>query len=103
MDLTNEVYNSVNNYFSALSHLGYKSDGEVNQLLIFSFIEELLYGPLAEFITEDDYRDINNSLYCLYGSCLIPFPDYKKGISFVTNNVLDKYRNTEIVDLINTE
>lgn len=95
MELTNEVYNSVNRYFSVLSHTGYKPDKEVEQLLIFTFLEEVLYGPLSQFITEEDYKVITNSLYCLYGSCMIPFPDYKKSFDSTVNRMLDEYRITE--------
>ena len=95
MELTNDVYDSVNKYFSSLKHLGYKPYSEVDKLLIFTFIEELLDGPMSLFITEEDYKSITNSLYCLYGSCMIPYPDYKKGIDPTINRVLEKYRITE--------
>lgn len=103
MDLTNEVYLSLDKYFVSLSHLGYKTDTDVDKLLVFSFIEELLYGPLSEYITEDDYRDIDRALYCLYGSCLIPFPEYKSSFTPTTNNTLKEYRVTETRDLRSTE
>lgn len=103
MELTNEVYDSVNRYFSVLSHIGYKSYKEVDQLLAFTFIEEILYGPLAQFITEEDYNTISNSLYCLYGSCMIPFPDYKKSFDSTINRMLDEYRIIETGILRSTE
>lgn len=95
MELTNEVYNSVNRYFSVLSHIGYKPYNEVEQLLIFTFIEEMLYSPLSQYLTEEDYNAINNSLYCLYGSCMIPFPDYKRSIDSTVYRMPDEYRITE--------
>ena len=103
MGLTDEVYNAINKYYSVLSHTGYKPDKDVNKLLVFSFLEEMLYGPLAQFITEDDYKHITNSLYCLYGSCMIPFPDYKKSFNSTINRVLDEYRITETGILRSTE
>lgn len=95
MELTNEVYSSVNKYFSVLSHTGYKSYAEVDELLIFTFIEELLYGPLSQYITEQDYNIITDSLDCLYGSCMIPFPAYKKSITGITKKLPNRYRVTE--------
>lgn len=80
MEFTHEVSNSVNNYFSVLTNTGYKSYNEVYKLLVMVFIEELLCGTMSEFITEDDYKIIYNGINCLYGDCMIPFPDYKKGI-----------------------
>lgn len=80
MELTNEAYNSINNYFSVLSHTGYKPYNEVEKLLVFLFIEEMLCGPLTQYITEEDYNIISNNIYCLYGSCMIPFPTYRMAI-----------------------
>lgn len=95
MELTNEVYDSVNKYFSVLSHTGYKPYNEVEQLLAFIFIEEIIYGPLSWYITEEDYNIINNSLDCLYGSCMIPFPDYKKAVASIIHKLPEEYRITE--------
>lgn len=95
MELTNEVYNSINNYFSILSHTGYKSYSEVYKLLVFSFIEEMLNGPMSQYVTEKDYTIVNNALYCLYGSCMIPFPDYKKTVDNIVHRLPDEYRITE--------
>lgn len=95
MELTNDVYDSVNKYFSVLSHMGYKSYSEVDQLLVYTFIEEMLSGPLSQYITEDDYNNISSSLNCLYGSCMIPFPDYKRTASSIVSKLPDEYRITE--------
>lgn len=95
MELTDEVYNAINRYFSVLSHTGYKSYDEVYKLLVFSFIEELLYGPFAEFITEKDYNLIMKSVDCLYGSCMIPYPEYKRSYDETVKSMPDKYRITE--------
>lgn len=97
MELIDEVHNSVNNYFSALSHSGYKPYSEVNQLIILIFIEELLYGPLSEFVTEEDYKLIDKMLYCLYGSCMIPYPDYKGYFNYTINKMIDRHRVTESI------
>lgn len=76
MEILNETFGSLSSYFDALGKFGYMNDKEVEKLLMFIFIEELVTGELREFITEADYRDIEKALYCLYGSsCLIPYPD----------------------------
>lgn len=95
MELTNKVYEAINKYFSVLSHTGYKSYNEVYKLLAFIFIEEMLYGPLSQFITEDDYNEIDKALDCIYGSCMIPYPDYKRTYDSVTNKPNNEYRITE--------
>lgn len=95
MELTNEVYDAINRYFSVLSHIGYQPYNQVDNLLIMSFIEEILNGPLSQFITEEDYISITNSLYCLYGTCMMPFPEYKKAIAAIVPKSLGEYRITE--------
>lgn len=76
------VNTSLERYFNALSKLGYKSYSEVDKLLVFIFIQELLDSECESFITEDDYKAINQALCCLYGSsCLIPYPEYKSSAS----------------------
>lgn len=69
-------------YFNALSKLGYTSYSEVDKLLVLIFIYDLLESDCNSFITEEEYKTINNALYCLYGSsCLIPYPEYKANTS----------------------
>lgn len=103
MDLTNDVYNSVNKYFSLLSHTGYKPYTEVNNLLLYCFIEELLTGPMSFFVTEEDYKSIMNTLDCLYGTCMIPYPDYKNSVTAPINSMFDEYRVSDVNILRSTQ
>lgn len=80
MEFTHEISEALDRYFSILAHTGYKSYSQVYNLLVITFIEELLCGPMSEFITEEDYKTIHNSVACIYGSCMIPFPSYKEGL-----------------------
>lgn len=96
MEITNDALSAINKYFHTLSNLGYKKDSEVNSLIVLLFIEELLCGPMAQFITEQDYNTIDKALYCLYGtSCMIPYPDYKKTHIKANKQVPDEYRVLE--------
>lgn len=77
VEILNQVAESMSTYFNALTQFGYKKQGDVNKLLVYNFIEEMLTGEMRYFITEDDYRLIEQALSCLYGSsCLIPYPQY---------------------------
>ena len=87
MEFTHETSEALDRYFSALSHTGYKSYNQVYNLLAMTFIEEMLCGPMSEFITEEDYKIIYNGVTCIYGSCMIPFPSYKKGLADKTIGV----------------
>lgn len=103
MELANYVHESLNKYFSSLKYSGYKSYNEVNKLLILVFIEELLNGAMSKYITDEDYKIINNSMNCLYGSCMIPYPVYRNRISHVVDRALHKHRVTETYTLRLTE
>lgn len=77
MELTNKVFEALERYFYILSKQGYKDYCEVNKLLVISFIEELLTGPMSSMVTEEDYWVI---MSCLEGSCLIPYALYKESL-----------------------
>ena len=71
------AYNSLMYYFTSLKNIGYRKQSDVNNLLIFTTIQELLDNDFRGLVSEEDYNIINKALYCLYGStCLIPYPDY---------------------------
>ena len=74
MELSTEVTNVLDRYFTSLSNSGYKSYEDVNKIIIYTFIEELLCGPMSEFVTKDDYKSIMSLLCRLYDSCNIPMP-----------------------------
>lgn len=78
MEFTDKISESINKYFSILSHTGYKAYNEVDKLLVLIFLEEILCGPMSEFLTDEDYKDIYSSIECLYGSCMIPYPSNNK-------------------------
>lgn len=104
MEVINDVLNSINKYFHSLSNLGYKKDKDVNNLIAYLFIEELLCGPMSQFITDADYNSIDKALYCLYGtSCMIPYPDYKRTHIDSIRPVPDEYRILESGILRKTE
>ena len=55
MDILNQVADSMSYYFNALKQFGYKKQEDVNKLLAFIYIEEMLTGDMRNFIKEDDY------------------------------------------------
>lgn len=105
MEITNDVFNAITRYFHTLHNLGYKKDRDVNNLLIYIYIEELLYGRMSEYVTEKDYNNINKVLYCLYGtSCMFPYPDYRKvAVDNISPGLYNKYRVAENGILRSTE
>lgn len=84
--LNNLAYNGINTYFNTLSVLGYKKYSDVKRLLVLLFINDLLRSSFSLYVDEDDYRVIDNVLYCLFGStCLIPYPEFNVNTSLVLN------------------
>jgi hypothetical protein len=59
------------------------------------FIEEVLTGQLSQFINEEDYNIIFKSLNKLYGTCMMPYPDYKKAVATIVNSPTARFRVTE--------
>lgn len=71
------LYTTLSRYFNKLSKFGYTSYNEVYNILYLILIRDFIYNDFYGYITEDDYRYIERSLYCLFGkSCLIPYPQY---------------------------
>lgn len=92
MDLSNDVLYTLDNYFIFLSNTGYYSYKRLDSILLYTFIEEFLNSPYAEYVTNEDYDLIQRVLYKLYGRCLIPYPDYKKSISLIKSKQIPQYR-----------
>ena len=75
--MVNQVYTAITKYFGHITNTGYMRQDNVNKLLLLITVYNLLDNDFRALVSEDDYKLINNALYCLYGStCLIPFPDY---------------------------
>lgn len=73
--ITKISFEAIKRYFHTLSIFGYKSYGDVNRMLLLLYIEEILTGEMAFYVSEDDLRIISGALNCLYGSdCLIDYP-----------------------------
>lgn len=94
MELRNTSFEALMNYFACLEHFGYKSYNEVDKLIVLLCIEEILNGEMSYFMTASDYEELNNALYCLYGTCMIPYPTYLESMSDI-NKKVDSYRITE--------
>lgn len=77
MDNFNQVtYEALNNYFTALSKLGYLDNGKVNQLLLLVTVNDFL-EEFKDFITAEDYNLIDKIVTCLMGkSCLVPYSKF---------------------------
>lgn len=73
--MDNITFESLSKYFKTLSTFGYISYNDVYKLLYLVFIQKYTHH-FKEYITEEDYKDINKVLYCLYeSSCLISLPN----------------------------
>lgn len=89
-ELINISNTAIDRYFNVLSKFGYKSYDSVFKLILLLHVEELMNSKeFSLYITEDDYRTIEKSLYCLYGNdCLIDFPTYNVYDNLIHENKL---------------
>lgn len=82
-EITDLSYESIVKYFIALQQFGYKSYEDVYKLVALIGLEEIL-DIFAEFITEEDFKQIISAINCLSGTtCLIDFPTYSEGTSLI--------------------
>lgn len=96
VDITKIVSKGINNYYDSLSILGYRPQSDIDKLIVLMFIEEVLTQDMRIFVTEEDYKVIDKALNCLYGDCLVPFPQYKAGkLSSFTDGGIVSPRITE--------
>lgn len=103
MYTTEDVYNSILEYYKELSYTGYKSYSYVFKLLIFDYIDRMMNGPMAEFITEDDYKQISKYLESITDGCFIPYEKFKEGVEPVVKRFIEPLRLTECMKLRKTE
>lgn len=88
------LYEALLKYFNSLFSLGYISYSSVNKLLFLIAIQELIYKDFNALITEEDYRNIDRALYCIFGtSCLVPFPE------FCNNSDMNKLHLGDLIEL----
>lgn len=76
-NLTIFTKDTIDNYFTKIKNSGYLSTTDTNNLLILSFIEEMLFYKFSGFIDDKDYNILLSVLTKLYGSsCIMQFPVY---------------------------
>lgn len=76
-ELKNFVYKSLDNYFVILENYGYYKKDKTNDLIILTYIKEVLSEDLSIYLTQEDKKEFIDLLYSIFGtSCIIPFADY---------------------------
>ena len=73
---------AITRYFTTLSQFGYKKYSDVDKIIVLFFMEEMLAGEMSYYVTQDDYRNIVNALYCLAGD----FPMFESYDTLVHSN-----------------
>ena len=77
MEILNEIFKAIESYFNAATKLGYVKDSDLDKLLVYIFIQEILEGDMSYFVDEKDFRLMEKALSCLFGtSCLLPYPQH---------------------------
>ena len=101
---TEEAFVALQDYFNHLEKVGYMRYDNVFRLIVFLYIDEILHAYTLMNITEEDYNIINNTLQCLYGTCLLPYPEFIKNLPYLNiDSEADKLREVEWDVLRRTE
>lgn len=101
---TIEAYKALQDYFNHLSKTGYMRYDNVFKLIVFLYVDEILHTCDNFDATEEDYNIIMNMMQCLYGICLLPYPEFRKNLPYVNSDEdLDKLRSVEWDILRQTE
>jgi hypothetical protein len=64
-NLTKDVINGLNNYFTYISRYGYMPTSSGAGILSLILIDDLINGPMKHFITGDDSRKLEQFVNCL--------------------------------------
>lgn len=87
------VNTSLQSYFKSLAKYGYSKESTTRKLIVLIFLQEMLDGAFMTLMPEEDYRDIQRLLACMYGSdCLLPYPQYAVDVTLPMVN----WQNMEI-------
>lgn len=71
--MVKNLFKAFKTYFTHLKHYGYLKYDEVDALLVFDFIEDLLSNDFRGMLTKEDFLDIKEAVETLSRcSCLIP-------------------------------
>lgn len=74
MDINQLTLDSINRYYQVLKRTGFIGDQEVYKLFTLSFLDDLFKEDFSWYITEEDYRLMDNLITCLSkNSCIIPY------------------------------
>ena len=104
VDLFKSLFKSLKTYYNTLFNTGYKKYSDVDKLLVYNYLIEILTGDMRIYVDEYDYRIIQRALNCIYGSsCLISYPQYINNDNLFGHTFSDSLptpRVTEIGDII---
>lgn len=78
--MTLEAYEALQSYFGHIGKTGYMRYDNVFRLIAFLFVEKMLHAYTTFDMSECDYAVIEDFLHCLYGTCLIPYPEFVDNI-----------------------
>lgn len=95
--VTKVAVDSIRSYYDSLSTFGYSNYVNVGNLLILTFLEELLDCDSQYYITEEDYNNIIKALCNLTDNAYnINYPSYAAYIKQITNFRIDDSGNFRI-------
>ena len=93
MDINQKTFEALAKYFGILEYTGYVNTCITQAVLIYTFIQEILTGPMGIYVTEEDLKAILNLCENLKDGCVISF-DIKDGNSLAGILPIETLRTT---------
>lgn len=100
-ELNTLLAESLDKYFKVLKKEGYKSYGDVYNLIALCAIHQIIYA-YGDFLTEEDMRYISKAMYCIGGNCLIDFPSYLSEDTIFHKDRIERILRSSEIDFIRT-
>ena len=104
-NISTDIVNSIDHYYSLLSKTGYLSQCKVDGLIVFTFIENFL-SDFDYMLSNENFELLNKVVNCLSGNCIIPYSDKSgmyEGQEIIPNYNLKDIRVSEDTISRNTE
>ena len=79
-------------YYNTLTKLGNVDIHSVNNLIVASWINDVLEGRYGFLVDDEQYMLLNQLYMCIEGSCLVPYQNYCN--DFVVNKLPNLDANT---------
>ena len=74
--LSDSLQRGFAKYYNTITKVGYIDRQAVNNLIIASWINDVLEGKYGVLVDDEQYSILNSLYQCIEGMCLVPYQNY---------------------------